>query len=59
LLLWLQVILCKHRLGLICAAGRDTRAATALLQETKQHYEFIQPQHPLAAEADFGLEMAK
>eukprot|EP00775_Hariotina_reticulata_P004688 gene4688-4940_t len=53
------IILCKHRLGMICAAGRDTRAATSLLQETKQHYESIQPQHPLAAEADLGLQLTK
>jgi hypothetical protein len=53
------VVLCKHRLGMICAAGRDHRAATSLLTETKQHYAAQQPDHPLSLEADVGLRLAQ
>ncbi|KAF8071356.1 hypothetical protein HT031_001440 [Scenedesmus sp. PABB004] len=53
------VILCKHRLGMIAAAGRDHRAATQLLGETRAHYAAQQPGHPLAHEAELGLAMAR
>lgn len=55
----LQMVLCKHRMGMICAAGRDHKAATALLNSTKQHYQKQQQDHPLALEADLGLAMAQ
>jgi hypothetical protein len=54
-----QVVLCKHRLGMVRAAGRDHRAAAQLLSETKQHYQQQQEAHPLALEADVGLALAK
>jgi hypothetical protein len=54
-----QMVLCKHRMGMICAAGRDHKAATALLNNTKQHYQKQQQDHPLALEADLGLAMAQ
>eukprot|EP00879_Flechtneria_rotunda_P017155 GHRR01017967.1.p1 GENE.GHRR01017967.1~~GHRR01017967.1.p1 ORF type:complete len:229 (+),score=78.75 GHRR01017967.1:451-1137(+) len=53
-LMWL----CKHRLGMICAAGRDHRSAMKLLNDTLQHYQQQQPDHPLAKEAEMGLAMA-
>eukprot|EP00878_Enallax_costatus_P026487 GHUV01028426.1.p1 GENE.GHUV01028426.1~~GHUV01028426.1.p1 ORF type:complete len:169 (+),score=24.47 GHUV01028426.1:423-929(+) len=53
------VTLCKHRLGMICAAGRDYRSATMLLGDTWQHYSKQQEGHPLAHEANFGLAMAR
>lgn len=53
------MVLCKHRMGMLCAAGRDHRAAAALLSSTKEHYQKQQPDHPLALEADVGLEMAR
>lgn len=53
------MVLCKHRMGMVCAAGRDHRAATALLTSTKEHYQKQQQDHPLALEADLGLTMAK
>lgn len=55
----LQVVLCKHRLGMICAAGRDHRSAQQLLGETAAHYHAMQAQHPLALEAELGLAMAE
>jgi hypothetical protein len=58
-LLVLQMVLCKHRMGMVCAAGRDHRAATALLAATKEHYQKQQQDHPLALEADLGLTMAQ
>lgn len=53
------VQLCKHRLGMVCAAGRDYRSATLLLGETLQHYRQQQQGHPLAHEAELGLAMAR
>jgi hypothetical protein len=55
----LQVQLCKHRLGMVCAAGRDYRSATLLLGDTLQHYRQQQQGHPLAHEAELGLAMAR
>jgi hypothetical protein len=55
----LQMVLCKHRMGMVCAAGRDHRAATALLTATKEHYQKQQQDHPLALEAALGLTMAQ
>jgi hypothetical protein len=55
----MQMVLCKHRMGMVCAAGRDQRAATALLTNTKEHYQKQQQDHPLALEAETGLTMAK
>jgi hypothetical protein len=55
----LQMVLCKHRMGMICAAGRDHKAATALLTSSKEHYQKQQQDHPLALEADLGLTMAQ
>lgn len=53
------MVLCKHRMGMICAAGRDHKAATALLTSSKEHYQKQQQDHPLALEADLGLTMAQ
>jgi hypothetical protein len=53
------MVLCQHRMGMVCAAGRDHRAATALLTNTKEHYQKQQHDHPLALEAETGLTMAK
>jgi hypothetical protein len=33
-----QVVLCKHRMGMICAASGDHRAATQLLAQSFSHY---------------------
>lgn len=33
-----QVVLCKHRMGMICAASGDHRAATQLLSKSLAHY---------------------
>lgn len=58
-----------HRLGMICAAGRDPRAAQQLLPASKAHYAAqaraqggdarAEGDHPLAHEADVGLAMAE
>ncbi|KAF6262181.1 hypothetical protein COO60DRAFT_1497721 [Scenedesmus sp. NREL 46B-D3] len=53
------VQLCKHRLGMVCAAGRDYRSATLLLGDTLQHYRQQQQEHALAHEAELGLAMAR
>ncbi|KIZ05243.1 hypothetical protein MNEG_2709 [Monoraphidium neglectum] len=57
-----------HRLGMICAAGRDPRAAQQLLSASKAYYASqaqgqggpgqAEGDHPLAHEADAGLAMA-
>ncbi|KAI8464475.1 MAG: hypothetical protein J3K34DRAFT_115370 [Monoraphidium minutum] len=62
-----------HRLGMICAAGRDPRAAQQLLAASRAHYAAAAAaaaqggpgggsaaggDHPLVAEADAGLAMA-
>lgn len=62
------VHLCLHRLGMICAAGHDPRAAQQLLTASRAHYAAQAQQqggagqgagdHPLAHEADVGLAMA-
>ncbi len=53
------VVMCRHRMGMVCAAGRDHRAATKLLQESRQHYAQQEEGHPLQHEAEAGLAMAK
>jgi len=53
------LVLCKHRLGMIAAAGRDARSAAQLLGDTKSHYAAADAGHPLAAEAAFGLRLAE
>lgn len=60
--------MCLHRLGMICAAGRDARAAQQLLAASKAHYTAQAAEqggpgqaagdHPLVHEADVGLAMA-
>jgi hypothetical protein len=60
--------MCMHRLGMICAAGRDPRSAQLLLTSSKAHYAAAAAaqggagqaagDHPLAHEADAGLAMA-
>ncbi len=52
-----QVMLCKHRMGMICAAMRDSGAAAKLLEETRAHYEGQQAGHDLAREAQLGLAL--
>jgi hypothetical protein len=54
-----QVLLCKHRLGMIAAAAGDHRAAGQLLKATAEHYRSQDADHALAAEADFGLAAAR
>ena len=53
------LLLCKHRMGMLAAAGRDARAATTLLGETRTAYAAQKPDHPLAAEAELGLALAR
>jgi len=53
------VVMCKHRLGMICAAAGDHRSATQLLQLTRDHYLKQASTHALAKEAQLGLAMAK
>lgn len=57
--------MCLHRLGMVCAAGHDPRAALQLLAASKAHYAAQASgggagagDHPLAHEADAGLAMA-
>jgi hypothetical protein len=52
-----QVVMCKHRMGMICAAMRDSGTASKLLEETKAHYEAVAPGHDLAREAALGLAL--
>lgn len=61
--------MCLHRLGMICAAGHDPRAAMQLLSASKAHYikqakeqggvGQVEGDHPLVHEADVGLAMAR
>ena len=63
------VAMCAHRAGMVCAAGRDARAAKRLLQESRARYVAQAAEqggvgqaagdHPLVHEADFGLAMAE
>ncbi|GIL85559.1 hypothetical protein Vretimale_13336 [Volvox reticuliferus] len=53
------MVLCKHRLGMICAAQGDHRSASQLLQASRQHFSGEGGQAMLAKEADIGLAMAK
>ncbi|GIL62310.1 hypothetical protein Vafri_16586 [Volvox africanus] len=53
------LVLCKHRLGMICAAQGDHRSASQLLQASRQHFSGEGGQSMLAKEADIGLAMAK
>jgi hypothetical protein len=50
-------MLCKHRMGMVCAAMRDSGTAAKLLEETRAHYEAQQAGHDLAREAQLGLAM--
>lgn len=61
-----QVVLCKHRLGMVSAAAGDHRAGTQLLSLSKARYEADAAaagqgsgQSGLALEADVGLAMCK
>ncbi len=54
-----QVIMCKHRLGMVCAASGDHRAAMQLLGSSREHYLKGDATHALAKEADLGLAMAR
>ncbi len=59
--------MCMHRLGMICAAGRDPRSAQMLLAASKAYYTAqardnggvgrAEGDHPLVHEADAGLAM--
>jgi len=63
------VQMCMHRLGMICAAGRDARSAQQLLGASRAHYSAqaretggvgrAEGDHPLVHEADAGLAMAE
>jgi hypothetical protein len=53
------LVLCRHRLGMVAAAARDARSATALLSPTREHYQAMQEGHPLQHEAEIGLAMAR
>ncbi|GLC43683.1 hypothetical protein PLESTM_001504200 [Pleodorina starrii] len=53
------VVLCKHRMGMICAAQGDHRSAVQLLQASRNHFSEEGSQSMLAKEADIGLAMAK
>ncbi|PNH12999.1 hypothetical protein TSOC_000091, partial [Tetrabaena socialis] len=53
------IVLCKHRLGMICAAQGDHRSALQLLRDSRQHFGGAAEQAMLAKEADIGLAMAK
>ncbi len=66
----LQVALCKHRLGMICAVSGDHNAATQLLTESLQRYgggggeegadgPGSGAMSGLAREAELGLAFAK
>ncbi|GBF99814.1 hypothetical protein Rsub_12567 [Raphidocelis subcapitata] len=62
------VQMCMHRLGMICAAGHDPRAAQQLLTASRARYAAAareqggagrgEGDHPLAHEAEAGLAMA-
>ncbi|GFR43261.1 hypothetical protein Agub_g4322 [Astrephomene gubernaculifera] len=54
-----MLVLCKHRLGMICAAQGDHRAAKQLLQASHKHFSNEGSQSMLAKEAEIGLAMAK
>jgi len=55
-----QLVMCKHRLGMICAAGADHRAATKLLQLSHDRYQGGGGTGTgLAKEADVGLAFAR
>ena len=53
------LLLCKHRLGMICAAGTDRAAGKKLLIESKERYLKQGEEHPLAAEAEVGLDIIR
>ncbi|KAF5835833.1 hypothetical protein DUNSADRAFT_6822 [Dunaliella salina] len=54
------MVMCKHRLGMICATGADHRAATKLLQISRDKYQGGGGSGAgLAKEADVGLAFAK
>ncbi|MEW5308118.1 MAG: hypothetical protein WDW38_000100 [Sanguina aurantia] len=54
-----MVVLCKHRLGMICAAVGDHKSALQLLQVSHQHYSNQQAGGMLAVEAEIGLNLAR
>jgi hypothetical protein len=58
-----QIVMCKHRMGMICAAQGDHRSAAQLLGMSKKHFgaggEGGGMAAMLAKEADVGLSMAK
>lgn len=53
------MVMCKHRLGMICAASHDFQAASSLLTDTQTHYQKQDQAHPLAHEGAFGLALCK
>lgn len=53
-----QVALCKHRLGMVCAAAGDWRSAKKLLEESAARYGGMEAAGGLTAEARFGLAAA-
>ena len=55
----LQVVMCVHRLGMICAASGDHRSALKLLAVSKERYGKESTTHALAKEAELGLALAR
>ncbi|GAX75297.1 hypothetical protein CEUSTIGMA_g2742.t1 [Chlamydomonas eustigma] len=60
------VIMCLHRMGMICAASGDHRSAVKLLTKSREKYREggsldseAASTHALAKEADFGLALAR
>lgn len=53
------LLLCKHRLGMVCAASRDAESARKLLTNTRERYRQQDEAHALAHEAAFGLGLAR
>ena len=54
-----QVLLAKHRFGMICAGRGESKAASQLLQLSQQLYSQQDNLHALALEAQVGLHMAR
>ncbi len=54
-----QVVMCRHRMGMVCAASGDHRSAMQLLSATRAHYQKQDNTTALAKEAELGLAMSK
>ena len=54
-----QVVMCLHRMGMICASSGDHRSAVKLLELSKSRYAGESSTHALAKEAEVGLAIAK